>query len=74
MADKWEYILGGAALLFCITYLVATVMSFNCAADKKWQCAQVSGILGGVSFCIMCSVAAACLYHFNKRGNSSFVA
>jgi hypothetical protein len=40
---RGKYAAGICILVACVVCAISSLISFNCAADKKWQCAQVSG-------------------------------
>lgn len=50
--DKMQYASAAIVCLVCIVSVVNAVISLNCVADKKWNCAQVSGILAIVCGCM----------------------
>lgn len=42
-AGSGKYVAGICIIVACVVCAISSLISFNCVADKKWQCAQVSG-------------------------------
>lgn len=51
--------IGGTSFVMCF---ITSIISFNCLADKKMQCAQVSGIIALITFCLMFSACVAAIF------------
>ena len=66
MANKMMIGGGVAVLVSCLVYVILTLVSLNCAADGKWDCAQGTGITAAVSGC-MCASAVAVLVYISKE-------
>lgn len=60
--DKYAVWFGIAVVIACLVCFILTIISFNCAADKKWQCAQGTGITASVSSCCALILGAAAYY------------
>lgn len=62
--------MGGLAVacLCLVICFVTSIISLNCAADKRWQCAQISGFAAGTTGCMMISALVAGFFFLKKTG------
>lgn len=59
---KIAYVSSGLLALACLVYVIATVVSLNCLADKKNDCAQGSGFVALTCGCVAASAMAAIMF------------
>lgn len=60
-STKTDLIMGIACIVLILVCIIASMISLNCWADKKNQCAQVAGFTAVLTGCLMCAIAC-CFY------------
>ena len=61
-----KYVGMGCLCVTCLVLVITALTSLNCAADKKWQCAQVSGFFAIVAACVVSSMVFLVSKHSSK--------
>jgi len=60
--SKLAYASSAMLAVSCLIYIITGIVSLNCLADKKTQCAQTSGFTALVFGCLAVSAVAAIVY------------
>jgi membrane protein YdbS with pleckstrin-like domain len=51
--NKYQLMMLAVFMVCCLVCIITSMISLNCVAEKKWDCARASGIVT----CVTCVVA-----------------